>query len=118
MLRNNYGELGSDAEHQHFRMEDNKDTTDHVMEFNSKFPEIDITNRGQMLEIQAYIVKVSEEDHEAGAELLKQLNAITSEQLQEVQDKEIEDFVDGIAKNLEGMTMDDIDKGISKGHSA
>jgi len=89
-----------------------------VLDFNTKFPVIDITNHEQMLAIQDYIMGVYKNDSEAGRELLKLLNAETARQLPAVQNQEQVDFVNQVASQLEGMTGEDLDAGIEKARSA
>lgn len=83
-----------------------------VLDFNIAFPEIDVHNKEQMMAIEKHIVNVYNEHKDAGQELLKLLNSKVVEQ----QDQEVVDSVNEFAKNIEGMTLEDIDKGLAKGH--
>ncbi|HMQ01801.1 MAG TPA: hypothetical protein PKD79_01880 [Candidatus Doudnabacteria bacterium] len=89
-----------------------------VLDFNTAFPQIDITNREQMLAIQDYITRAMNRDHEAGKELLKLLNTETAKQLPAIQNQEQIDFVNEMASELAGMTGEDLDAGIEKARSA
>jgi hypothetical protein len=147
MLRNTNFEPGSEADHSNFsfpkedkievegmkdehtnevapraveniNMQEAEGVNNAVLNFNMDFPNIDITNKHQMREIQSHIVEAYEENHEAGKALLQLLNAEVAKQLPAVQNKEVEDLITGITENLHEMTMEDIDKGIAKGHAA
>lgn len=89
-----------------------------IIDFNTKFPEINIANREQMLAIGTYIKELDERDPEAASELVKLVNAETAKQLPSIQNQEQIDFVNEMASKLEGMTGEDLDAGIEKARSA
>ena len=89
-----------------------------IYNFDHDFPNIDINNKKQMLDIQSHIVEAYEESPASGAALVEKLNNIVAEQLPRVQKQEQVDYVNEMAKKLKDMTMEDIDKGIAKGHAA